>query len=207
MYDLIVIGAGPGGYEAAAHAGQMGKKVALVEKQHVGGVCLNKGCIPTKTFLKSSRLFADCAQASAYGIKVSAPRLDMRALQARKAKIVKTLTRGVEGLLKRSKVERFAGHGELLSDREVRVGDQRAQLPQKHWGRGELERSVAPGLVQRGPLEKHQAEGAHVLGVELGERAGGGACVLARAFDAAQPQQPRPSPGQLHRNNRLAPYG
>jgi dihydrolipoamide dehydrogenase len=51
MYDLIVIGAGPGGYEAAAHAGQMGKKVALVEKQHVGGVCLNKGCIPTKTFL------------------------------------------------------------------------------------------------------------------------------------------------------------
>ena len=124
MYDLIVIGAGPGGYEAAAHAGQMGKKVALVEKQHVGGVCLNRGCIPAKTYLKTSKLFAECAGASAYGVQVSAPRLDMRALQARKAKIVGTLTRGVEGLLKRSKVERFEGHGELLSGREVRVGDQ-----------------------------------------------------------------------------------
>jgi dihydrolipoyl dehydrogenase len=124
MYDLIVIGAGPGGYEAAAHAGRMGKKVALVEKQHIGGVCLNKGCIPTKTFLKTSKLFAECGKAAEYGVQVSAPKLDMPALLARKANVVSTLMRGVEGLLKRSKVERFEGHGELLSAQAMRVGDQ-----------------------------------------------------------------------------------
>ncbi len=124
MYDLIVIGAGSGGYEAAAQAGRMGKKVALVERQHIGGVCLNTGCIPTKTFLKTSKLFADCGQASEYGIQVSAPKLDMPALLARKASVVATLTRGVEGLLKRSKVERIEGHGELLPGQAVRVGDQ-----------------------------------------------------------------------------------
>ena len=60
MYDLIVIGGGPGGYEAAIHAGKMGKKVALVEKQWMGGTCLNVGCIPAKTFLRSSKLFGEC---------------------------------------------------------------------------------------------------------------------------------------------------
>jgi dihydrolipoamide dehydrogenase len=124
MYDLIVIGAGPGGYEAAAHAGQMGKKVALIEKQHIGGVCLHKGCIPTKTLLKSSKLFADCTKAAEYGIQVSAPKLDMPALLARKKAVVETLTKGVEGLLKRSHVERFEGHGTLVSGKAVRVGDQ-----------------------------------------------------------------------------------
>jgi pyruvate/2-oxoglutarate dehydrogenase complex dihydrolipoamide dehydrogenase (E3) component len=60
MYDLIVIGAGPGGYESAAHAGHLGKKVALIEKNYMGGTCLNVGCIPAKTFLRSSKLFHDC---------------------------------------------------------------------------------------------------------------------------------------------------
>ncbi len=123
MYDLIVIGAGPGGYEAAAHAGQMGKKVAIVEKQHIGGVCLNKGCIPTKTFLKSSKLYADCANAAAYGIQIPAPKLDMPALVARKKSVVETLTKGVDALLKRSHVERFGGHGTLVSNKAVRVDD------------------------------------------------------------------------------------
>ena len=71
MYDLIVIGAGPGGYEAAAHAGRMGKKVAIVEKQYIGGTCLNVGCIPTKTFLRSSKLFAECSNAAAFGVQAS----------------------------------------------------------------------------------------------------------------------------------------
>ena len=70
MYDLIVIGGGPGGYEAAAHAGRMGKKVALVEKQYFGGTCLNVGCIPTKTYLKSSKLFADCKNGAAFGVHI-----------------------------------------------------------------------------------------------------------------------------------------
>ena len=62
MYDLIVIGAGPGGYEAAAHAARMGKKVALIEKERLGGTCLNVGCIPAKTFLRSSKLFHECTR-------------------------------------------------------------------------------------------------------------------------------------------------
>ena len=115
MYELIVLGAGPGGYEAAAHAGRMGKKVALVEKQYLGGTCLNVGCIPTKTYLKSSKLFADCKNGAQYGVLVSALKFDLAALVERKNKIVGTLTKGVETLLKRSGVEVISGQARLAS--------------------------------------------------------------------------------------------
>jgi len=121
MYDLIVIGAGPGGYEAAAHAGQMGKKVALVEEKHTGGTCLNVGCIPTKTFLKASKLYADCKRASEFGLSVQGAALDMAALLKRKTSVVDTLTKGVAGLLKRSKVETIEGHGQFVSSQAVSV--------------------------------------------------------------------------------------
>ena len=75
MRDLVVIGGGPGGYEAAAHAARMGKKVTLIEKQSLGGTCLNVGCIPAKTFLRSSKLFHECQQA-AYGVRVTSPQFD-----------------------------------------------------------------------------------------------------------------------------------
>jgi dihydrolipoamide dehydrogenase len=122
MYDLIVIGAGPGGYEAAAHAGQMGKKTALIEKQDLGGSCLNVGCIPTKTFLRSARLCAECRSASAYGVDVPSASLDLEAVVRRKDRVVGTLTRGVEALLKRSGVETIRGHARLVSRRAVQVG-------------------------------------------------------------------------------------
>lgn len=105
MYDLIVIGAGPGGYEAAAHAAKMGKKTLLFEKSALGGTCLNVGCIPTKTFLKSSHLLSECREAENYGISVSAPKLNFNSLQARKQRVIDTLKRGVASMLKRSKVE------------------------------------------------------------------------------------------------------
>ena len=127
MYDLIVIGAGPGGYEAAAHAGKLGKRVALVEKTHIGGTCLNVGCIPTKTFLRSSRLFSECRQAAAFGVEVSAPRLRMDVVVERKNKIVSTLTRGVEGLLKRNGVQTIRGHARLVSPNTVEVGGEQHQ--------------------------------------------------------------------------------
>ncbi len=122
MYDLIVIGAGPGGYEAAAHAGKMGKKVALVERQYIGGSCLNVGCIPTKTLLKSSKLYADCRNAAAYGVRVDGARFDMAAVVERKNRVVATLAKGVEGLLKRSGVEVIRGEATLASRNTVRVG-------------------------------------------------------------------------------------
>ncbi len=123
MYDLIVIGAGPGGYEAAAYAGQTGAKTLLIEKGALGGACLNVGCIPVKTLLRSATLYADCRSASAYGVKVASATLDLAAVVQRKNKVVGTLTRGVEGLLKRSGVELVRGHGRLVSRQAVRVGN------------------------------------------------------------------------------------
>jgi len=127
MYDLFVIGAGPGGYEAAARAGKLGKKVALAEKQYMGGVCLNVGCIPTKTYLRSAKLMTDCREASAFAIDVSAPRLDLPALAARKDRVVGTLVKGVETLLKRSGVEVIRGHARLTSRNTVEVEGQPCQ--------------------------------------------------------------------------------
>jgi len=125
MFDLIVIGAGPGGYEAAAHAGSLGKSVAVVEKAELGGTCLNVGCIPAKTFLRSSRLFREYREAAALGIIVGAPSFDMPALVARKDKVVGTLKRGVSGLLRDTSVEVLHGTGRLVGRNAVEVDGER----------------------------------------------------------------------------------
>ncbi|MBZ5665483.1 MAG: dihydrolipoyl dehydrogenase [Acidobacteriia bacterium] len=125
MFDLIVIGAGPGGYEAAAHAGRMGKRVALIEKDRLGGTCLNVGCIPAKSFLRSSKLFHECREASAYGIRVDAPEFDMAAVMRRKNRIVATLTHGVQGILKRAGVQIITGQAKLVSRNAVEVAGAR----------------------------------------------------------------------------------
>ncbi len=127
MYDLVVIGAGPGGYEAAAHAARMGKKVALVERGRLGGTCLNVGCIPAKTFLRSSKLFHECRQAAAYGVRLGSVEFDMPTVVERKNRLVGTLTKGVEGMLKRAGVETIAGSARLLSSSMVEVGDRRLE--------------------------------------------------------------------------------
>lgn len=123
IYDLIVIGAGPGGYEAAAHAAQLGRRVALIERGRTGGTCLNIGCIPTKAFLRSSRLFADCRNAQAYGVRIDGLSFDMGAVIARKNRIVATLTRGVDSMLKRAGVEIIHAHGRLVSKSAVAAGE------------------------------------------------------------------------------------
>ncbi len=124
MYDLIVIGAGPGGYEAAAHAAHLGKKIALIEKGKVGGTCLNVGCIPTKAFLKSARLFSEARRGASFGVRVEGLSLDMPAVVARKDKIVGTLTRGVSSMLKRAGVETIAGHARIVARGKVVVDGQ-----------------------------------------------------------------------------------
>jgi dihydrolipoamide dehydrogenase len=125
MYDLIVIGAGPGGYEAAAHAARMGKKVLLIEKERLGGTCLNVGCIPAKTFLRSSKLFHECRQAASFGVRLGSIEFDMPAVVARKDRVVGTLVKGVEGMLKRAGVEVISGHARLAARNAVQVGDKR----------------------------------------------------------------------------------
>ena len=125
MFDLIVIGAGPGGYEAAAHAGSLGKRVAVVEKAELGGTCLNVGCIPAKTFLRSSRLFREYREAAAFGIIVNAPSFDLPALVARKDSVVGTLKRGVSALLRDTSVEVLHGTGRLAGRNAVEVDGER----------------------------------------------------------------------------------
>lgn len=113
-YDLVVLGAGPGGYVAAARAAQLGMKVAVVEKEKVGGVCLHKGCIPTKTLLRSAEMYQDIKKSRDYGIKAGEVELQFDLVQQRKQKVVDQLHKGVQGLLKKNKVDVYYGTGRIL---------------------------------------------------------------------------------------------
>src|SRR6202171_5410806 len=97
-YDCIVIGSGPGGYVAAIRAAQLGKKTAVVEKDKVGGRCLNYACIPAKAVLRSADLLTEIRESEEYGLKVAPVEVDYAAIQARREKVVSTLTSGVGGL-------------------------------------------------------------------------------------------------------------
>ena len=123
IYDLLVIGAGPGGYVAAIRAAQLGKKVACVEKdQTLGGTCLNVGCIPSKALLESSHKYQACTTGlAAHGIAVGEVTLDLQAMMARKNAVVGTLTAGVEFLFKKNKIDRFVGTARLLTSDTVEV--------------------------------------------------------------------------------------
>src|SRR5688572_5160294 len=123
MYDLIIIGSGPGGYIAAIRAAQLGMSVACVEKDKaLGGTCLNVGCIPSKALLESSELLAQAQHRFAdHGLKVENVEVDLTKMLARKDKIVKTLTSGVEYLFKKNKITWLKGHGKIASPTEVLV--------------------------------------------------------------------------------------
>ena len=113
-FDLVVIGAGPGGYVAASKAAQLGLKVACIDKSYLGGTCLNIGCIPSKALLESSALFYRAKKGLGHhGIGQSEVGLDLRAMMARKEKIVQTMTKGIEGLFKGRGVTHFAGKGQV----------------------------------------------------------------------------------------------
>ena len=119
MYDLIVIGAGPGGYEAAAYAAKLGKKVALFEKNELGGTCLNVGCIPTKTLLRSAKALEDCHEAKLYGVHTAEATIDMAAVQARKKSVVDILIKGVAGMLKRAGVDVIKAEAKISAPGKV----------------------------------------------------------------------------------------
>jgi dihydrolipoamide dehydrogenase len=127
VHDLIVIGAGPGGYEAAAHAGQLGKKVLLVEAGSLGGACLNVGCIPAKVFLRSSRLYRECNEAGPFGVRVEGVSFDAPVVVERKNRIVAALGRGVAAKLKGAGVEVVTGRARLQGRHRVQVGDEQLE--------------------------------------------------------------------------------
>lgn len=113
-YDLAIIGGGPGGYVAAIKASQLGLKVAVIEKEKVGGTCLHQGCIPTKTFLRSAEVFRQMKSAKQFGVDVAEYALNFMNVQKRKAKVVDQLYRGVQSLLKKNNVSVYDGIGRIL---------------------------------------------------------------------------------------------
>lgn len=126
-YDIIVIGGGPAGYAGAIRAAQLGAKVAIVEKDELGGTCLNRGCIPTKTYLKNAEMMENIKTLESRGIKLkdSAFEIDLKKVVSEKNKIVKTLTNGVAGLLKSNGVQLYKGEGKLYPDKSVVVNGQK----------------------------------------------------------------------------------
>jgi len=126
QYKLIIIGAGPGGYVAAIRAAQLGLKTLIVEKQFIGGTCLNVGCIPSKDLLTATELYESIKHAKDFGITVGEASIDLKKLQSRKNRNVKALTAGVEYLLKQNEVDIFKGSARFLDKNslELSAGDQ-----------------------------------------------------------------------------------
>jgi dihydrolipoamide dehydrogenase len=122
-YDVIVIGSGPGGYVAAIRASQLGMKVGVVEKAELGGICLNWGCIPTKALLKSANVFEYIQHAKDYGIDVKEATPDMAAMVKRSRDVAAGMSKGVQFLFKKNKIEQIAGHGKLKKGGKVEVTD------------------------------------------------------------------------------------
>lgn len=120
-FDLIIIGAGPGGYCAAIRASQLGLKTAIIEKENVGGVCLNWGCIPSKNLIHQAELFHSLSEMEQVGVAIDRSGLDYAQVQAKSRSVVKTLTGGVAGLLNKNKVELIKGSAKITGKGEVTV--------------------------------------------------------------------------------------
>ena len=122
-YDLIVIGSGPGGYVAAIRASQLGMKVGVVEKAELGGVCLNWGCIPTKALLKSAQVFEYINHSEDYGIKVKDAEVDFTGMVKRSRDVAGGMSKGIQFLFKKNKIDHLEGHGTLKKGKKVEVKD------------------------------------------------------------------------------------
>src|SRR3954464_8593097 len=124
QYDCIAIGSGPGGYVAAIRAAQLGMKTAVVEKDKVGGRCLNYACIPAKAVLRVADILSEVDDADEFGIEIEGRSVDFGKVSQRRQKVIKTLTGGVAGLFKKNKIDFIEGAGALAGDGKVKVGDE-----------------------------------------------------------------------------------
>ncbi len=120
-YDLIVLGSGPGGYVAAIRAAQLGLKTAIVERENLGGICLNWGCIPTKALLRSAEVFHQIRHADAYGLSADEPGFDLAKVVARSRAVAKQLNQGVTHLMKKNKITVHMGEGTITAPGRMKV--------------------------------------------------------------------------------------
>lgn len=123
-YDILVLGSGPGGYVAAIRASQLGKKVAVIEKSELGGICLNWGCIPTKALLKSAQVYNYASHASDYGIKIAGDiEADFEAIVKRSRGVADNMSKGIQFLFKKNKVDLIQGFGKIKPGKKIEVTD------------------------------------------------------------------------------------
>lgn len=122
-YDVVVLGSGPGGYVAAIRASQLGLKTAIIERESLGGICLNWGCIPTKALLKSAQVFSYLQHAEEYGIKVGKSEADFGAVVKRSRDVADGMSKGVQFLMKKNKIDVITGTGTLVSAGKIEVKD------------------------------------------------------------------------------------
>lgn len=157
-FDLVVIGAGPGGYVAAIRAAQLGLKTACVDKEPMlGGTCLRIGCIPSKVLLESSaRYHETLTTLASHGVRVQGATLDLPAVMKRKEQVVQTLTKGIEGLFRKNKISRFHGTASFLSPQEIEInGRDTLHLKAKHF-------IIATGSVSA-PLPGVEVDGERIV--------------------------------------------
>ncbi len=126
-YDIIVLGSGPGGYVTAIRASQLGLKTAIIERESLGGICLNWGCIPTKALLKSANVFEYLSHAEDYGIKVKGGEADFGAMIKRSRGVADGMSNGIQFLMKKNKIDVLKGTGKILAGKKVEVTDEKGE--------------------------------------------------------------------------------
>ncbi|MEX2483198.1 MAG: dihydrolipoyl dehydrogenase [Brumimicrobium sp.] len=159
-YDIIVVGSGPGGYVTAIRASQLGLKTAVVEKESLGGVCLNWGCIPTKALLKSANVFEYLNHAEDYGIKVKGGEADFGAMIKRSRGVAEGMSKGVQFLMKKNKIDVINGTGKILAGKKVEVTDDKGKKETYSAGKGVI---IATGARSR-QLPNLKQDGKKVIG-------------------------------------------
>ena len=156
QFDIVIIGAGPGGYVAAIRAAQLGMKTAIIEREHLGGICLNWGCIPTKALLRTAEIYTNMKHAEMFGLKAEKISFDLAKVVERSRKVAGQLSGGIKGLMKKNKVTVFDGQGKLNGAGKIKVekdGKLVADIVAKHiiLATGARARQL-PGLEPDGKL-------------------------------------------------------
>lgn len=159
-YDIIVVGSGPGGYVTAIRASQLGMKTAIVERESLGGICLNWGCIPTKALLKSANVFEYLSHAGDYGISVKEPKADFSAMIDRSRGVANGMSNGIQFLMKKNKIDVLMGTGVIKAGKKVAVKDADGKISEYTADKGVI---IATGARSR-QLPNLPQDGTHIIG-------------------------------------------